>query len=121
MASDLALAIAHAEGFGRDGTLPTRAHNPGDLAIGDKGHGTIGPEKITVFADDSTGWAALEAQLNLIRSGASHIYFRSMTIREMGAKWTSTDSLIWASNVVDWLMEHGRPQTTLSTPLRDVL
>lgn len=121
MASDLALAIAHAEGFGKEGTIPTRAHNPGDLALGDKGHGTLGREKITVFADDSTGWAALEAQLNLIRTGRSHVYVRSMTIREMGEKWTSTDCLIWAANVVDWLMEHGRPNTTLSTALRDVL
>ncbi len=120
MPSDLALAIAFAEGFGVRDAIPTRAHNPGDLVLGDKGHGVLGSEAITVFEDDATGWAALEHQLTLIRERRSHVYVPSMTIGEMAAHWTRTQPEAWALNVCDGLAKHGR-MATVDTPLKDVL
>lgn len=118
--SDLALAIAHAEGFGIKDAIPTKAHNPGDLVLGDKGHGTLGSEKITVFENDQTGWAALEHQIDLIRMGKSHVYRSSMTIEEMAKHWTATEQTAWALNVVDGLAKQGR-MATLETKLYEVL
>ncbi len=118
--SRMALAIAHAEGFGLAGTIPTKAHNPGDLVLGDKGFGTLGAECITVFQDDATGRAALEHQLDAIRLGKSHVYTNSMTIAQMASKWTATQRDEWAHNVADYLTKNGRP-STVDTLLRDVL
>lgn len=120
MPSDLAQAIAHAEGFGVPLSIPTRAHNPGDLVLGDKGHGTLGPEGITIFQDDATGWAALEHELSLIQTRRSHVYTPSMTIAQMAEHWTKTQQQEWATNVCDWLRQHGRtvsPDTPLSAVL----
>lgn len=118
--SDLAHAIATAEGFGVKNTIPTKAHNPGDLVLGDKGHGTLGAEGITVFQDDGTGWAALEHQLDLIRRGRSHVYRVSMTIQELANHWTRTEQHEWAENVCHALTGLGRISTP-QTLLRDVL
>ncbi len=118
--SDLAFAISHAEGFGVLNAIPTLAHNPGDIVLGDKGHGVMGSEKITVFENDATGWQALEHQLDLIRQRKSHVYTPSMTIREMAAKWTRTQANEWAQNVCDGLAQRGR-HATVDTPLKDVL
>ena len=118
--SDLALAIAHAEGWGNPDAIPTKAHNPGDLVLGDKGHGTLGAEGITVFDDDATGWAALEHQLLLIKSGKSHVYTVSDTIQQMASKWTNTEVEHWAQNVCDALTRLGRTANPF-TLLRDVL
>ena len=38
-ADKFARAIAKAEGFGLPGALPTRANNPGDMMLGDRGWG----------------------------------------------------------------------------------
>lgn len=118
--TDLAKAIAHAEGFGIENTIPTKAHNPGDLVLGDKGHGTLGSEKITVFENDATGWAALEHQLDLIRHRKSHVYVPTMTIQQMADKWTSTQRSEWAQNVCDYFKTCGRIVNP-STLLQDVL
>ena len=118
--SALAAAIAHAEGFGVVGAIPTQAHNPGDLVLGDKGHGTLGAEAITVFQDDATGWAALDHQLEMIRTHRSHVYTVGMTIREMAAHWTRTQPDAWAQNVADDLTKNGRP-STVDTLLKEVL
>lgn len=118
--SDLAEAIATAEGFYVEGSIPYLSHNPGDLVLGDKGHGTLGAEKITVFEDDATGWAALEHELTLIRTRRSHIYTPSTTIREMASHWTRTQQQFWCENVCDYLTHHGRPANP-DTFLKDVL
>ena len=118
--TDLARAIAKAEGFGKAGAIPTRAHNPGDLVLGDVGHGTLGAEKITVFGDDATGWAALQHQLDLIRTGKSHVYRSSMTLSEMAHKWTRTQPDNWAANVAMHLTKLGRI-ATVDTFLYEVL
>lgn len=119
--TDLAEAIADAEGFGVAGAIPTVAHNPGDLVLGDRGFGTLGAEHITVFQDDATGWAALEHELTLIRTGKSHVYEPSMTIGQMAVKWTDTQVGAWAQNVCDALVHMGHYGVTTNTKLRDVL
>ena len=118
--SALALAIAHAEGFGTAGAVPTRAHNPGDLKIPGWTGPVTGTEGISVFENDATGWAALEHELALIKAGKSHVYTLGMTIAEMAHHWTDTQTDNWATNVCDALTAAGRP-ATLTTLLRDVL
>jgi hypothetical protein len=115
-----AQAIATAEGFYKPGSIPQRAHNPGNLVIpgwtGDK----LGSEGISVFGDDGQGWARLYSQLNLIVTGRTRAgYTLDMTIAEMGAKWAPGGAAnitgAWANNVARVL---GVPVTTR---LRDVL
>lgn len=119
--SDLAEAIAFAEGFGKKDAIPTKAHNPGDLAIGDIGYGTLGAEKITIFQDDASGWAALEHQLDKIRKGTSaHYRKESMSIQDMANKWTGTQKDEWAHNVSLHLTHNGRIAVP-ETKLKDVL
>lgn len=121
MYSDFAQAVAHAEGFGVPKTIPTLAHNPGDLVCPWLKGPKLGVEGIHVFEDDATGWAALEHQLALIANGHSHVYLSNMTIAQMSVLWTRTESQAWADNVVDWLMAHGRSHVTKETMLRDIL
>lgn len=118
--TDLAEAIARAEGFWVVGSIPNRAHNPGDLVLGDKGHGTLGAEHITVFQDDGTGIAALEHQIQLIRDRKSSVYKKEMTIQQMAGHWTNTQQGEWADNVCDWFHRRGRritPDSLLSEVL----
>lgn len=102
----LSAAIGVAEGFGQPGAIPTRANNPGDLAKGDKGLGTLGTEKITVYASVDEGWAALNHMVDGWLMGTSSVYFLSDTIREVGRKYVngpgapeSLQSFYWAQNV----------------------
>lgn len=110
-----ARAIEIAEGFGIAHAIPTQAHNPGDLVLGDKGFGTLGAEQITIFQDDATGRNALYHQLNLIVNGMSHVYTLEMTISEMANKWTSTQQDAWALNVANNL------GVSVDTPLSSLL
>lgn len=110
-----ARAIGGAEGFGIPGAIPTQAHNPGDLVLGDLGYGTLGSEQITILQDDNVGWDKLYHQLNLIVNGHSHVYNLEMTIYEMAQKWTSTQPDAWANNVSRAL---GVP---VNTPLSSLL
>src|ERR1019366_8113704 len=103
MHSDLAEAIAHAEGFGVEGAIPTLAHNPGDLVMPWLSGPKMGAEGVHVFEDDASGWAALEHQLELIRTRKSAVYVPSMTILDMASKWTNTQVNEWAVNVSDYL------------------
>lgn len=109
-----AQAIARAEGFYVAGSIPARAHNPGNLKLGGATLGTTG---ITVFDSDGQGWAALYRQLQLIVDGRSRVYSLGMSIRAMGAKWTATahEQLAWASNVA------GVIGVSVDTTLRQVL
>lgn len=118
----MARAIAKAEGFGKIGAIPTRAHNPGDLVIpgwkGDK----LGAEGISVFADDEAGWRALAKQIQLIADGKSHVYTPTMSILEMAKKWTATEQIIWAENVAAHLRNfEGMPNVVSSTIIRTIL
>lgn len=65
-------AIAHAEGFDRKNTIPSRYHNPGDLKSRPgiaklPGQVRIGKAGHIVFHTDADGWTALQdyiAKLN---------------------------------------------------------
>jgi len=98
-----ARAIASAEGFGLAGTIPTRAHNPGDLVIPGWTGASYGAEHISVFNSDTEGWAQLAHQLWLIRDGQSQQYHLAMTLAEMAAKWTRTEPQAWAATVAEAL------------------
>lgn len=119
--TDLAMAISVAEGFPVPGSIPARAHNPGDLVMPWLHGETLGAEGIHVFPDDATGWAALEHQLALIRDGRSKVYQITMTLEEFGSHYTRTQQPQWVQNVCDWLCAHGRPGTTPQTTLAAVL
>lgn len=112
--SVFAAAIAQSEGFGTAGTIPTRANNPGDLAIGDQGYGTLG-QKITVFPDATTGAAALERQISLIQSGTSKSFSLNMTIAQFGAKYSSDPNTNLSTNIARIL------GVSASTPLSQIL
>jgi hypothetical protein len=95
----IAQAIANAEGFGVAGAIPTHAHNPGDLELGDLGNGTINSK--TVFASDQDGWNALYKQVELMISGGSSHYQPTDTWRRIAMTWTGDpqDYVNWLSNV----------------------
>jgi len=97
---DLAQAIAHAEGFGVPGAVPTRAHNPGDLKIPNWKGPITGNENISVFSDDETGWERLYHQLDLIVTKKSHVYNLKMTFIDFANKWTTTEQSFWLDNVM---------------------
>jgi hypothetical protein len=98
-----ATAIAKAEGFYVDGSVPQRAKNPGDLTDdGDVGNGfieTSGPmgAKITIYSTVEDGWAALVKKVARMLNGASHVYTLDMTILEVGIKYAGSSE--WARNV----------------------
>src|SRR5689334_9920299 len=74
--SRFADAIAHAEGYYVPGSRPYRNNNPGDFVLAPpatkytaKSDGTY-----AIFDTADDGWAALEDELNYIRTGTSHYY-----------------------------------------------
>lgn len=106
-----AQAIANAEGFGVDGAVPTRANNPGDLAIGDVGFGTTG-SGITIFGSLEQGVTALQNQATKMTNGGSSVYNPNMTIAQAGSLYSNGDPN-WASNVAKYLGLS--PSDTLAT------
>jgi hypothetical protein len=108
-----ATAIAYAEGFFVAGSIPQRAHNPGDLKLQDEP--TLPGTAITQFSSDDAGWTALYRQLWLALTGQSAYYYPDMTIADMARQWTATQQDTWASNVANHL---GVPVTT---PIWNVL
>lgn len=96
----LAQAIARAEGFYQSGSVPQRAHNPGDLKMPGSVNTING---ITVFADDAAGWDALYRQLYRILQGQSAYYNLDMSIADMGRTWTATQQAEWSGNVASFL------------------
>lgn len=102
---NLASAIAFAEGFGLPNTVPTRAHNPGDLKL--EGYPTTGEEGISVFPDDDVGWQHLYNQLSLIKTNASHVYSTNMTFYDFARKYTDTQQSEWLENVLSKLTTLG--------------
>lgn len=96
----MAQAIARAEGFYVAGSIPQRAHNPGDLKL--SGYPTLGGG-ISVFDSDEAGWDALYKQLYRILTGQSGYYNIDMTIEDMAATWTATQQGEWARNVSNFL------------------
>lgn len=95
-------AIAQAEGFYVNGSVPQRAHNPGDLGPGDVGSGyplihAVGSD-VSQLPDDQTGWELLYAKLRRIFTGASSTYNIDMTIEQIAMKYAG-DWRNWANNV----------------------
>jgi hypothetical protein len=100
---DLGKAIARAEGFYQAGSIPQRAHNPGDLKVPGWTGPTLG-EGISVFDSDAAGFEALNRQLYLILTGQSGVYNLDMTIATMAQKWTGNDNAdSWARNVAGFV------------------
>jgi hypothetical protein len=103
----IAQAIATAEGFYTNGSLPQRANNPGDLERGDIGHGLINSK--TVYASVSDGWTALYKQVEAMLDNSSAIYGPTWTIQDVANEYVSgqqsptTDSTQWAQNVANTL------------------
>lgn len=111
---NMAQAIARAEGFYVAGSVPARAHNPGDLKVPGWSGATIAGG-ISVFPDDASGFNALYRQLYLILTGGSAYYNLDMSIADMAKVWTVTQQSAWATNVAGAL---GVPT---STPLWSIL
>jgi hypothetical protein len=113
----LAHAIAKAEGFGARNSKPTRLHNPGDIRArrGNAYPGQVGVDKqgYAIFKTDRAGWAALDAQIDKIVTGASRFYSVNSTLRQLGRGYAT--SSIWARNVAKNL------GVTADTSLFDIL
>lgn len=96
--ASIAAAIGHAEGFGLPNAIPTRANNPGDLKLGDLGHGAISGK--TIFATVEDGWNALRKQINLMATGRSDYYQPTDTWRRIAQVWVGTsDYPNWMNTV----------------------
>lgn len=79
--SKLAQLIARHEGFYKNGSLPARRHNPGDLRHGPHvSHEGLGPNDVGIEPSDELGWADLERQLTLYAE-------RGLTLEEMIATY----------------------------------
>lgn len=102
-----ARAIAHAEGYGIPGAIPTVANNPGDLVIPGWSP-TMGSAGIAVFDSPDYGWSRLYRQIALIIRGDSNYYSLDMSIAEMGRIYAGGDDN-WARNVATYL---GVPPST---------
>lgn len=110
-ADRLAKAIAKAEGFNVEGSLPNRTHNPGDMELGDRGWGTEAAKTIyekadwdADLADKNDGCSALRRECLAILSGASHTFETSWSILQLAQEWTGGDNVhAWASIVCEEL------------------
>ena len=98
----LATAIAKAEGFYTQGTIPSRFHNPGDLKSirGQKyfGQVRVGKGGHIIFRTDAAGWYALREQLRKMVEGESRFYNLDMSIAQIAKKYAGNYK-VWAKNV----------------------
>ncbi len=100
-------AIARAEGFysktaSDKPNIPQACNNPGDLKLGDLGHGM--KNGITIFPTPEAGWRALYTQCEKILGyKVSHAGYKpTMTVLQVAAKYvgmSDPDSPNWAANV----------------------
>lgn len=95
----ITVAIAHAEGFGVRGVIPTVCHNPGDIK-GRHLEGQLGACKggHSRFKNDKAGWKALRNLIERILSGNTKHYRVTMTFAQMGKVYAG-NSKIWTKNV----------------------
>lgn len=112
MTSKLATLIAHEEGFGIPGSVPTRDNNPGDLRHSPHSFHLPGaPDAIGKIDNPEDGWADLGRQLQLFAD-------RGMTIEQAIYEYappTENDSERYLQYVCDGL------GCTPDTPVRDAL
>ena len=92
----IALAIKKAEGSNPDW------NNPGDLTGADAGIfptcGIANSEGVLKFVNAEDGWNALCIKVNRMLAGKSHVYPLTMTLAELGMKYSGKDPN-WAKNV----------------------
>lgn len=94
----LAKAIAKAEGFYVDGSLPQRTNNPGDLKIASLA--ADWSDGKAVFPTVDEGWAALRKQLSIILNGTSNYYRPTDTFARFAQVYTGgDDSHSWLETV----------------------
>lgn len=111
----IAQAIARAEGFYVNGSIPQRLNNPGDLTVDLTGRG-IGKEGMFIrYATPEDGWQALYTQIEMMLRDTSGIYNRDMSIAQVAARYTATEQNIWATNVAKQL------GVTTDTRLKDIV
>ncbi len=103
----IAKAIAKAEGFYVQGSIPQRANNPGDLERGDIGFGVIALK--TIYPSAGQGWEAIYHQIGIMLDNSSAVYGPTWTIQDVADEYVSgmqsdtKDSVAWAQNVADSL------------------
>lgn len=110
-AQRLAVAIARAEGFFVDGSLPQRTNNPGDMELGNRGWGVVNLKTVYGKADwnadidDRTdGCSALRRECEAILTGASAMYSVNDTFDQLADRWTGGDSVTsWLNTVTQHL------------------
>ena len=98
-------AIAHAEGFGVPGAVPTTHHNPGDLGPGDcpgYPYDFHSGSNVCQLPSDDVGWAFLQNKIRNAFNGHSHVFSPSMTITQWAQKYAG-DWQNWAKNVAAYL------------------
>lgn len=118
LAAKFAYAIAVAEGYFANGSLPGRINNPGDMKLGDRGHG-VEQEK-TIYATANDGWAALRRECLAILVGASHIYSVHWNMLQVAEKWTGNDRPgAWCKIVCEKM--NIDPATTLASLVKGAL
>jgi hypothetical protein len=98
LAVKLAYAIALAEGFFMQGSLPARTFNPGDMKLGDRGWGQVDGKTVYSKADPAAslddrtdGWSALKRECIAMLTGASLVYSVNNTFIEVAITWTGGD------------------------------
>lgn len=118
--TDFAVAIAQAEGFGVPGSVPQRAHNPGDLGPGDTGVSdvihAVGSD-VSILESDDQGWDFLYKKLQRAFSGNSHTFLTSMSIEQFAQTYVGArgDWQDWADHVVEHLQGAGYDVSTSTT------
>jgi hypothetical protein len=101
-------AIATAEGFFVNGSIPQKNNNPGDIMA----HGHY-----VVYSSIEEGWQALYAQVYKMFYGGSMYYNPTMTISQVAFYYANgandpTGAANWANNVADYMGV--TPDTTLN-------
>lgn len=90
----IARAIAKAEGFYVEGSLPNRSNNPGALKLDG--------QSLSRFPDAESGWLALYQQVRIMLENQSSYYTPDMTLRQIAYIYTGNDRPdAWARIVAD--------------------
>lgn len=100
MTLNLIQAIAREEGWGVEGAIPTRDHNPGDIVFGQfaQKHGCLHCDGR--FADFPCDAAGFQAMYDLLA-----IHYVGLTLSAALAKWapsTENDTSSYLKNVSQW-------------------
>jgi hypothetical protein len=111
LAAKMAHAIALAEGFYVEGSLPARIFNPGDMKLGDRGYGTEQEKTVYLKADPNAdiedrtdGFSALRRECTAILTDTSENFPASDTFAQVALKWTGSDKPgAWCKIVTDTL------------------